>query len=151
MHPGAGVTVLVVASEPRMAVKVFLVAHPERVAARAEDAVNQGESSLLNARGGGSMRLSYVASYYCIVVNGQRGCCKNGKICTSGGGSGCVTSGIYVRCAGENFCCRECSCPRFFPYAATSTNAHLGFSSLLQLLDTPATATVPVTLSAAST
>ena len=54
-----------------------------------------------------------VASYYCTVVNGQKGCCKNGKICTSGGGGGgseCATSG-YVLCPGENFCCRMSRSP----------------------------------------
>jgi hypothetical protein len=53
-----------------------------------------------------------VVSYYCTVVNGQKGCCKNGKICTSGGGGGggCVNSG-YVPCAGDSFCCRTYPIP----------------------------------------
>lgn len=42
-------------------------------------------------------------SYYCDEVDGQKGCCPNGKICTSGGG-GCPTAG-YVPCAGDDFCC----------------------------------------------
>lgn len=75
------------------------------------------------------------ASYYCTVVNGKKGCCKNGKICTSGGGDGgCVTSG-YVECAGENFCCRMYSLPhlplvspthdRGFPLCPSSCRIHL--------------------------
>ena len=51
---------------------------------------------------------SYATSYYCTVVSGQKGCCPNGKICTSIGG--CPTSG-YVPCAGYDFCCRAYSHP----------------------------------------
>ena len=63
-------------------------------------------------------------SYYCTVVNGQKGCCRNGKICTSGGGGGgeCETTG-YVRCPGENFCCRTYHYPHFFPTTTSSTHA----------------------------
>jgi len=44
--------------------------------------------------------------YYCTAVNGQRGCCENGKICTSTSTPECTTTG-YVLCSGENFCCRK--------------------------------------------
>jgi len=109
-----GATVLVVATETRVVARAFPAARPERTAAKVEDAVKRGESSL-DVRGEktGVIELSdVVVSYYCTVVNGKKGCCRNGKICTSGGGGGggCVTSG-YVQCAGENFCCRMYSHP----------------------------------------
>lgn len=108
-----GATALVVATGTRVVARAFPVARPDRTVAKVEDAVKRGES-FLDPQGKEvcMAELSDVAaSYYCTVVNGKKGCCKNGKICTSGGGDGgCVTSG-YVECAGENFCCRMYSHP----------------------------------------
>ena len=40
--------------------------------------------------------LDAAASYYCTVLNDRNGCCRNGRIYTLDGDSGCVTPG-YVR------------------------------------------------------
>jgi len=72
----------------------------------------------------GTDPLNVVASYYCTVVNGKKGCCRDGKICTSGGGDDGVSSGGgdgectnsgYVPCAGDDFCCRACSYSHSLP------------------------------------
>lgn len=43
--------------------------------------------------------------WYCDVVNGVKGCCRNGRDCGDAGGV-CITQG-YVPCPGETFCCRK--------------------------------------------
>jgi len=40
-------------------------------------------------------------SYHCDVVNGVKGCCRDGRSCSS-----CTSTG-YSPCPGENFCCRR--------------------------------------------
>lgn len=49
--------------------------------------------------------LRLVPSWHCDVVNGVKGCCRNGRDCGTDDGV-CTTSG-YVHCEGENFCCRK--------------------------------------------
>ena len=46
MEPGSGATVPVVATKTRVVVRAFRAVLPDRTVAKAEDAVNQGESSL---------------------------------------------------------------------------------------------------------
>jgi hypothetical protein len=47
------------------------------------------------------------SSWYCDVVKGVRGCCKNGKTCGTDNDNAVCTNAGYVPCTGENFCCRE--------------------------------------------
>lgn len=78
---------------------------------------------------------------YCVVVNGERGCCLNGKTCTGDTNTPqCTTSG-YVVCPGENFCCRT------FTLVPTSCPVLINFFRL-QRPDTNAAMTLPVILHA---
>lgn len=43
---------------------------------------------------------------YCDVVDGQRGCCDDGEVCTAGPNEQCEDAG-YVPCASYDFCCRK--------------------------------------------
>ena len=75
--------------------------------------------------------------YYCTVVNGQRGCCENGKTCTSSSTPECTTTG-YVLCSGENFCCRKSIL--IIPNRPTIFNTfhqHLDTSASVTLLTLP--------------
>ena len=74
----------------------------------------------------GSPTFVVVGSYNCAVVNGQKGCCLNGKTCTSGGGGNneCVNTG-YLPCAGEDFCCRTYPYPRFLIWRSVHSHSHV--------------------------
>lgn len=102
----------------------FRAVLPERPVVKAEDAVTQGESLSgdFDKEDRCTETMGVVVSYYCDVVDGEKGCCPNGETCTSGGGGngGCVNTG-YVPCPGDDFCCRMCSHP---PPLALSTHNH---------------------------
>lgn len=78
-------------------------------------------------------------SYYCAVVRGVKGCCRNGRNC--GNEAVCGTSG-YVPCEGESFCCRKPSLLTIFVFC-TSTPA-LDIFDLFQRKVTSVTGTLLV-------
>jgi len=45
--------------------------------------------------------------WYCDVVNGVKGCCRNGRTCESDNEDAVCTNDGYVPCTGGNFCCRK--------------------------------------------
>ena len=83
------------------------------------------------------------SSWYCDVVNGVRGCCRNGKTCgTDSDNVVCTTAG-YVPCTGLNFCCRE-PFPSLYPCIAPLTAGYLSFRPYQPSI-TNVSETLPVT------
>ena len=62
-------------------------------------------------------------------MNGQKGCCPNGKICTSIGGGGQCANSAYVRCPNEDFCCRMYHPPS--PVASSTRSCSLPLSPII--------------------
>ncbi|KAF9643700.1 hypothetical protein BDM02DRAFT_1366281 [Thelephora ganbajun] len=87
-------------------------------------------------RGGGCCE----PGYYCVIVDGTKGCCRNGQICGSGGGGECVDP-EYVRCPGEDFCCP----PRYTCYRDSANNPRCSLYSTYTITSTSTISTPTLT------